>query len=294
MRILLRQDYLNFNRWMSLFVTANCLKGCTVDTENKNAKITSEIFSADMTKLIAADSFLSSFDKPDSYDCAIDPYAPQSFEALCTVLTNDTRIYFKRPAYFPERPRPIMATWNKVAKDLVKRGEVTKLLPQENQPILSLEKRCQIMIGPFAEFVSLDETSAKLSQWVRFQLSDRELMNIYWQNSTTEELQTAFHIMHEYCEGIPATLQTAFKNAILPNKIDEHSADRLNGKWAPTPDEYAAAYIFWAFVKGYRYAASLTSQHVYAYHWLREKAMKVDIEFKRLDDEYLRRLFPWG
>jgi hypothetical protein len=262
-----------------------------MDAENKNTNIISGIVSTDMTKLISADSFMSALGKSPTLGAPMDPDAPQSFEALCSVLTNDTLIYFQKPNNFPKNPRPVMAAWNMVAADMIEKGKVAKPAPTEPLPSFSVAERCQIMIGPFNKYISTAGISDKLCRWARFQFFDPELMVVFWQNNCEEELQTALDTILQHCGQIPTSFQATFKR--FPASIDSVSSMYLKEReW--TPEEFTVAYIFWAFVKGYRYAASLKPEHIYAVHWLRERAMKVDVKLRTVDQEYLRRLFPWG
>jgi hypothetical protein len=60
--------------------------------------------------------------------------------------------------------------------------------------------------------------------------------------------------------------------------------------------DYALAYGFWGFVKGFGISATLPENNVYAAHWLREKAVTagVNVESSVTDGRSYQQLFPWG
>ena len=249
------------------------------------------IFSADMTKLIAADSFLTPLGNALPWAAVtMDPDAPASFEGLCNILTNDSLIAFNRPKHLPRRMRPIMAAWSNIDNGLIGDGKVQ---PLQHEPLtqLSAAALCQVMVEPFNQYARNPETVRKLIRFAHFQFSDPELMRIFWLNNTEAELQIAAETLRQHDDTIIRRFATAFRRPPVLS-IDAISVDRLTGKqW--TADKFIIAYVFWGFAKGYRSAAALGPHHVYAVHWLREHAMKAGIEF-RTTEEAVYSCFPWG
>jgi hypothetical protein len=259
-----------------------------MNVENKDSNTATGIFSADMTKLIAGDSFTTGLGKANAI---MDPDAPRSFEVLSTILANDTLIYFQKPSNFPAHPRPIMAVWNKVAAELIEQGKLAAPFKRGPLPPISREKRCQIMLTPFNDWIKSSAVANKLCRWAYFQFSDKELMSIFWMNNKEEELETAIDCIFQSGAQISVPFNVTFER--YPAVIDKVSSNYLREReWRA--EEFTVAYIFWAFVKGYLYAESLTSEHIYAVHWLRRRAMDVDVQLRKVGKEDLPDLFPWG
>ena len=215
--------------------------------------------------------------------------------------TLTTRIYFQPPSNFPDKPRPIMAAWKMVAEecDIPKPILVPSLAEVKGkEKVFEDGEKWERMSGAFAKWTESVQVTHKLVRWARFQLLDPELMKICWginkstgkQNNTQEEFRNALIEMRKH-NRISPTFKAAFKAA--PPFIDAESTKFLpKGKW--TAEDFNVAYIFWAFVKGYRYSSSLNAEHIYAVHWLRRRAMSVDVKLRSVSRAYPQDLFPWG
>lgn len=177
-----------------------------------------KIFSADVTKLIAADSYLAGeYGKPLTFSRRpMDPGAPESFEALCTILTNPSLIYFAKPKWFPEDPTPIMSEWDRVAKELSESGLVGPPKGQPANPAQHLDERCAEAIESFSQWIADDGTARRLVEFAQFQFNSAELMVIFWgtygnQNNTEGELEAALYAVLKHHRGHASTIPVCIR-----------------------------------------------------------------------------------
>ena len=212
-----------------------------------------------------------------------DPEASQSFECLGTIACNDTQVFFRKPDNLPFRS-PIIEAWMKIADPSV---ESPKLVDIDE------EERLAVMLPIFATW--LYESSAdgqsnarRLADFIAFQFSYPALMNQFWSNNNLSQLKLALAVL----EKRPVTAALAEELKKLGVRADARSRRAVGGM---DDTEYAMAYGFWGFVKGFRYSAGLPENNVYAVHWLRDKAITAgSVVHSTTESKDYRRLFPWG
>lgn len=256
------------------------------------------IFAVDATQLIAADSYVPYVTKSRSVisdsSRRADPGARESFEGVVNILTNDTLCHFRKPASFPNRPRPIMKCWEQVAAKQHEAGEVAYPLIQQTGT-QTLKDRCEEASEAFEKWITEPEVIANLIRWAQFQFSSDELMRFFWgdttPNNTESELQAALDLVQSGNSSLWSQFEIEFKAHLL--FIDSTSRQQLtNRKW--TPNEFTAAYIYWNFVKGFTFSASLREDRFYVFHWLRERALRASSVVDQLRPESVQGMVPWG
>jgi hypothetical protein len=249
----------------------------------------SKLFSADMTKLIAGDSYLTPIAMRAQIDVLSDPTAEESFEVLTTLLANPAMLYFKVPENFPRNPRPLMRLWNKYAVELPpqKPSSQTATIHVEGK---NQYERCSDALPSFLDLTKSDSNCHRLIELARFQFSYPHLMEVFWKNNSELELEAARENLRARLEKLEV-FRAAFEEN--PVSIDEYSENVLVKSWSDF--ELTISWVFWNFVKGFTYASSLNGKHIYAVHWLREEALKRRNETVAIQDRHeFQKLFPWG
>jgi hypothetical protein len=253
-----------------------------------------EVFCADMTQLIAADSrvhqpgvFLIDPREPRSVLC--DPMATDAFELLTTIVCNDTFVYFKRPTRFAYDLTPVMKAWQKAADETERQRTDIKHQRIFDVPPSSLEQRAGRMVDSYVHWLGRDGHSRLLAHWVAFQTGQRCLMEQFWDNNSADDVLRMLEFLRS--QGNP---DSHLEHELLHFgvAVDPISAEYVVGL---SGLEFGRAYAFWAFAKGYRYAARLPQENIYAVHWLREDAIEAGADvIQCLDEPAPRYLFPWG
>lgn len=243
-----------------------------------------EIYCADMTMLIAASSRAA--DNGGYFLCnpraLADPEASQSFECLGTIACNDTRVFFRKPEYLPFRS-PIIEAWLKIAQTV----EAPKFADLDDQ------ERLAVMLPIFVDWLyqsSADggSNARKLADFIAFQFSYPALMDHFWANNSLSKLKIALAVLEQY----PVTAMLAEEIRKVGIRADARSRREIG---AMDDTEYALAYGFRGFIKGFRYSAGLPDNNVYAVHWLRDKAITAGVVVHSTTESTdYRRLFPWG
>jgi hypothetical protein len=245
------------------------------------------LFCADVTKLIAGDSWLSS-------SLIRDPESAKAFAELTTVMSNPTdRFFFKRQHLNAQHLGPLANTW-------IESANVTELPPPIQNPSTT-----EIWMDPEKakrfKRVFRKQLAALALRWVQFQSWDRRLMRVYWSDNTEEEMITAYEPLVKPRAHLKP-LQDAFRAITSDSPIpivrqsQEALADlgrALKRTW--TDEELAIAFLAWNYVKAFRYLATITSadqESVYLVHFMRRPA--IDYLKNTASCEPAPFLFPWG
>jgi hypothetical protein len=244
-----------------------------------------EIYCADMTMLIAASSRAA---ENEGYflcnpNARADPEASQSFECLGTIACNDTRIFFRKPEHLPFRS-PLIEAWLQIADPTVESPQLAELDEEERLAVM-----LPIFIAWLYESSAEGRSNARrLAEFIAFQFSIPALMDQFWANNSFSKLKLALAVL----EKRPVTAGLAEEVRKLGVRAGARSRREIG---AMDDTEYALAFGFWGFIKGFRYSAGLPENHVYAVHWLRDSAITAGtVVCSTTESEDYRRLFPWG
>ena len=258
----------------------------------KDFKGGGRVFCADMTKLISADSLVTSLGHSLTSAAPLrDPEAKQDFEMLVTLISNDTLIYIKEPEKFPKKPTSIMEAWKKVAENCAMTGCVPAARHTEELGPLSNEKICERMVNPFEYYLDQHGACERLVAWARFQLCDPKLSKVFWENNSKGDLKMVIAMFENARKKPPDKFYIVVDDGGV-NMCDMSAQHFVNSEL--TLQQFTFAYAFWAFVKGYKYSSSLTNEHLYVVHWLRELAIETDASRVSIDEECMPDMVPWG
>jgi hypothetical protein len=245
------------------------------------------LFCADVTKLIAGDSWLSS-------SVIRDPESAKAFAELTTVMSNPTdRFFFKRLHLNAQHLGPLATTW-------IESANATELPTPIQKPstatILMDHEKAKRFKRVFRE-----QLAVLALRWVQFQSLDRRLRRIYWSDNTEEEMIASYEPLikpHSHLKPIQDAFRAITSNSPIPilRQSQEALADlgrTLRRKW--TDEELAIAYLAWNYVKAFRYLATISSadqESVYLVHFMRRPA--IDYLKNTASCEPAPCLFPWG
>ena len=248
---------------------------------------------ADMTKVISAESFITSKFNPDTSAISLsDPNASNDFRDLVDIITNDTKIRFKVSEGAPLQT----GVFPSVLLDLTdKTASVTNPPLKQNKTKLHIQyvtNDAKLLNDVFNNYVVKPEIAKKIVHWLKFQLYDSELQKIFWSTNKIGELQESLDAFKtSFGSVLPVRLssvETIFGNRPYGYAIDHFDTELLSA------DEFLFSYAYWAFIKGYRYARSLDNDNVYLVHWLREQVtLHSDCAVVRdIKDAEIK--VPWG
>ncbi len=249
-------------------------------------RTTDKILCADVTKLIAGDSWLE--------DGLCDPEAREAFSHLTTVMTNPTKTYFFKRANLNDGNLGVVARkWRSSAN--------TDMPVSASRPLIwmDLEKA-----GWFAE--SFQGIAAEEAiRWVQFQSSSPKLMAVFWSdNKEKEELAPSYDALISAGANL-TPLRSAFVKVAGDIRIPivqesqralANRGEALERHW--TDAELAIAYLSWNYVKAFRYFESIKSagtSTAYLVHFVRTHILDphTGLRGPTVDTE-LDFLFPWG
>ena len=250
-------------------------------------------FCADMTELIAADSWLNRTEVGHH-----DPRAEAIFDSVVSTLCCKSAVlYFERPRYLPESPGLLLQRWAKINSDQKERGITLdpKALPPQSH--LDKEERWSVMSAAFDEALEKqDGLLNNLVSFTQFQMSSPTIMDIFW--GLDENPNNSVDALRESLQRISGSARQRMCDRLCASTIplDDRTRQKLDSAkiaWA----DAQVAYPFWAFVKGFQYAAKMPDDHIHLLHWLRERAWPAGAqttEQREQQSRQLARLFPWG
>jgi hypothetical protein len=241
-------------------------------------------FSTDATKLIAADSRL------EPGDFSRDPEATKAFEDVTTVLANgQPTAFFMRTNLEPAELGPVSQAWISLAAE-IEPSECTEI------PI------SDAITEAFAKTFTGD-MAMRATDWCLFQLSNLRLLRIFWRDNKEQDLLDVGRAF-EKAGSVPDDLRSVAIRRIQDYGLDPVKQCRLALATLPgnhhlsrhwSSESMVVAYLGWAYVKGYRYAATRKDAHNYLFHFVRKTAVS-DNSAARIKSVsgHIQQLFPWG
>jgi hypothetical protein len=247
-------------------------------------------FCADVTKLMAADSWLQ---------CGAerDPEASTAFSELTTALANPVDIYFHKRRFLNA------SCLGSVAKAWMASANVDHLAqpsaPQPSRPINMNAERARWFAADFRQRLAHEAV-----RWVRFQASSRELMNAAWSENSEQEYELSYNALIENGVGLRA-LKRAFETLsrktpfFILDKSNEALTELGKPNLGPSWDDekLVIAYLAWTYIKGFRYVHTIKSANpssAYLVHFTRKPAIEHETKFGDEAPEAASHLFPWG
>jgi len=245
------------------------------------------IYCADVTKLIAADSFLST--RPFR-----DPEAADAFSDLTTVLCNPFDVYFFRRVHLAaDYLGPVAKCWIETASADAN-AAVSPGVPSPASIVMN---------DRYADFFATFYKGAYATQAVQFTLfqsSVPELMRVFWSDNYEEDLESSYKSLAGPTRSL-MPLRAAIGN-VAPRLNIVQASNRalaelghqsLQAQW--NDELLAIAYLAWSYIKGFRYVSSLTPQHTYAVHFTRQHVFDPRSPWMRHQAaSELKSWFPWG
>ena len=239
-------------------------------------------YCADVTKLLAADSFLG------VYGPLLDPEAETAFTTLTSLLANPTRrSFFHRVHLIEEQLGPVGKCW---------KSDASRAEPRPTQPIVMDAEKAASFIRVFR-----GDEARRAARWLCFQSSDK-LMAVFWQDNREDDLKETYDAL--------CAANLAFRAAELASTIYEvqqdcgakllsacsHAAAEQGRplKYAWDDQSIAVAYLAWAYIKGFRYVTGLGPSDVYAVHFTREQAVDDRSGWATQISSHQLHIFPWG
>ncbi len=255
---------------------------------------TTNIYCMDMTKILSAESYLSREE-----GSAADPKSKEDFCDIVDVITNDAKVFIKKPDNSSFEQSIFFQL-------LFHLSELTT-----GQKINSGSK-INVNNGVFDDALSLASdfqsyylkptVKQDINQWVIFQISDEERQRLFWDTNRLDDLEDALKGLKEGLKNKISQIQldtenyrqTLRKTAMGMDKGMYGYAQRFFDTNKLTPEEFAIAYTFWAFIKGARYASSLNDKNNYCVHWLREDVSKRGRKSEVVATHSINEDVPWG
>jgi hypothetical protein len=232
------------------------------------------VVALDSTKLISADSFF--FDEPFLKD----PRALPDFQGVATLFCNESAPFFVSPPSAKEQPHAteLLKMWQRVADKNVVPVKLDKdAIQAEMAPIFVEEFRDPGKAGD-------------LKQWLKFQLSNPTLVDIFWEggNEPRHLREALQHLDPILDQEHPLSSMTSQ----LDMQLDGHFFEEGG---ATSREAVLKAYAFLAFEKGREYIYKLPDGPNYRSHWLRLAAQpKKDEKESAVIGEMPPTFFPWG
>jgi hypothetical protein len=275
------------------FIGKRCVRRCVVPRDASDhwdtyeaVRVNQIVFHTDVTKVLAADSYLVRRFSPDlSTLPPADPTARKDFLDIVEVITNDTLVQY--------RPAP-----NQIGALSLAIGRVSRETESTRPPVF-LPVRDDSRIAEDAErslpfFVPLTRTRlsfiTRLAKWVRFQVSTSYLQSLFWSDNHEHQLKSALDVYrHRYSTDTPLIRAGVH---ILGKHPLGYARDKLSTPWSAA--DFLVAYAFWAFIKGCRFAGTLNEDDVYVVHWLRRRAISDSDGAKKRGLKDVGGRIPWG
>jgi hypothetical protein len=236
-------------------------------------------FCADVTKLLAADSFLGTFGLQD-------PEAESAFSTLTSLLANPVETSFFHRAHLLEQQLGPVGKYWKASSRFAE--------PRASQSIIMDQSKA----FSFARIFKGDEALRAVS-WLRFQSSDA-LLRVFWQDNREEDLRQTY-VELSAANLTLSDLRSAVHNAQRDQELHfHHSCMRIAAelekplKYVWDDQSIAIAYLAWSYIKGFRYVTGLSPTDVYAVHFTREHAVDPRSSWATQIGSNPFGLFPWG
>lgn len=198
------------------------------------------VFCADMTQLIAAASHCRHPAKSSSLQLSYltDPMAASAFEYICTVICNPTAVFFRRPKELVLAD-PVILAWQAAADEPLSKAVISL----SDRKLASADEgdRNSVMAGAFAEWsvapryatVNGLTNSQLFARFVRFQLSQEDLMVQFWNNNRDEDMESAVATL---TKSIPPDSLAAVHEAIMIERIEIDDISRR--RWKANPKDF--------------------------------------------------------
>lgn len=213
-----------------------------------------------------------------------DPTAREAFEAIVTVLTNPTGLYFE------ERKDnivdgPLYPMWRDIARTC---RTAFRMPRQRVQQKLSDERRISQGAKILKEKIVGDELQL-LANWVAFQVHHENIMHLFWdkERNTMDDLQRSW----DACEplGMQEHLQVMRRHGIT---IAGEAKKRVPSTWSG--ERFGVAYLAWSLAKGCGLSRQWPNNLTYCVHRQRRHCVPADMTLISTEREELVHLFPWG
>ena len=244
------------------------------------------VFHTDVTKILSADSYLTSRFSPGlALPPPSDPNAQDDFVEVVDVVTNNTLLQY----------RPAEGQTGHLNSVCVHTSEKTQSIrPPVSKPIRDVSGVTKDAADALLFFLALHSSKkwvSFLAKWVRFQVSTNYLQNIFWNANCEEELKLSLEVFEKNASVNTQLIRHAV--SMLGDYPLGYAADYLDLEFW-TPSKFFVAYCFWAYIKGLRFSRGLTDEDNYIVHWLRRNVLRNtdDAELGSLEPRDV--CIPWG
>lgn len=234
------------------------------------------VLHTDVTKVLSADSYVKSrADQFSKRPAVADPNAAGDFVDIVDMITNSALLQY-RPAF---NQQGILSSLCKSVSISTEGNRTAVSNPQPD--IAGVIRDGQQASESFNRFLSRPGMQQKIALWLKFQVSTRNLQDVFWGSNSEAELLGALEaFMAETSKQAHAsqTLISQHITSLLGSRPFGYAYDHINTNFW-TPEYFYIAYSFWAYIKGIRFARNIASRKdieeehdCYVVHWLRKEA----------------------